>query len=213
MNQINFKAFLHQVKFTNGKSLLIVVFCVSFFSSQLAFAQTHPTISDNEPPIILTPHDIYITSSVPTSVPFSVKALDNFDGKVPVNCDKISGQIFKMGKTVVRCEAYDRVGNRSQSSFVVTVGYEIVQIPSWVKDITKFWINNSIDDNTYSESIRYLIQERIVKVPIVKISDYYKTEIPVWVKTNAHYWVEGKITDDEYSIMLQWMLNRGLIRT
>ena len=213
MNQINFKTFLHKAKFTDKKKLLIVVFCFSFVSSQLAFAQTHPTIIDNEPPIIRTPHDIYITSSVPTNVPFSVKALDNFDGRVSVNCDKISGQIFKMGKTVVRCEAYDRAGNRSQSSFVVTVGYEIVQIPSWVKSTTKFWINNSIDDNTYSETIRYLIQERIVKVPIVKISDYYKTEIPVWIKTNAHYWVDGKITDDEYSIMLQWMLNRGLIRT
>ena len=168
MNQKDFKTIFLQNKFSNGKKLLIVIFCISFMSSQLAFAQNHSTFIDKEPPIILTPNDIYVTSSVPANVPFSVKALDNFDGKVPVNCDKIPGQIFKIGKTVVRCEARDSSGNRSQSSFVVTVGYEIVQIPSWVKGTTKFWINNSIDDNTYSETIRYLIQEKIVKVPILQ---------------------------------------------
>ena len=185
---------------------------MSFFSSPWVLAQPNSLIIDKEPPILLMPADIYVTSSVPTNVPFTIKALDNVDGKVPANCDKIPNQVFKMGKTVVRCEAYDTARNRSQASFVVTVGYEIVQIPPWVKDITKFWANNAIDDNTYSETIRYLIKERIVKVPITKISDYYKTDIPIWIKTNAQFWVDGKISDDKYSIMLQWMINRGLIK-
>jgi len=162
---INFKLIFQCEKIIDLKKLLVIVFCLSFFSSPLVFAQTYSLVIDKEPPILLMPSDIYVTSSVPTQVPFSVKALDNVDGRVNVNCDKIPGQTFKMGKTVVRCEAYDSSKNRSQSSFVVTVGYEIVQIPSWVKTTTKFWASNSINDKTYSETIRYLIQEKIVKVP------------------------------------------------
>ena len=191
--------------------ILSLVFCIFIFSTPMTFAQTN--LIDKEPPILLIPSDIYVISSLPTPVFFTVKALDNVNGQVSVNCDKISGQVFKVGKTVVRCEAYDNARNGSQSSFVVTVGYEIVQIPSWVKITTKFWANNSIDDKTYSETIRYLINEKIVKVPTARISDYYPVDIPIWIKTNAQYWVDGKISDDEYSIMLQWMINRGLIKS
>lgn len=213
MNQKNFKLFFQYTKLIDFKKILLIVLCLSIFSYPLVFAQTLSLVLDQEPPFLLMPNDIYVTSSVPTNVPFTIKALDNVDGKVPVNCDKIPGQIFKVGKTVVRCEAYDNSRNRSQSSFVVTVGYEIVQIPLWVKETTKFWANDAIDDKTYSETMRYLIQEKMVKVPIVKISDYYTTDIPKWIKTNAQFWVDGKITDDEYSIMLQWMINHGLIKS
>jgi len=208
----NLQIFFKCNKLIDVKNFLLIVFCMSF-SSSWVFAQPDSLVIDKEPPILLMPNDIYVTSSIPTNVPFTVKALDNVDGKVPVNCDKIPNQVFKMGKTVVRCEAYDSSRNRSQASFMVTVGYEIVQIPTWVKDTTKFWTNNAIDDNTYSETIRYLIKERIVKVPIAKISDYYKADIPIWIKTNAQFWVDGKISDDEYSIMLPWMINRGLIKS
>ena len=213
MSQKNHKLTFQRKKIFDEKKLLSVIFCISFLSYPLAFAQPSSFVIDREPPILLMPTDIYVTSQVPTSVPFSVKALDNVDGQVPVNCDKISGQIFKVGKTVVRCEAYDNARNRSQSSFIVTVGYEVVQIPSWVKTITKTWANNFIDDKTYSETIGYLIKEKIIKVPLGKNPDHFKADIPKWIKINAQFWVDGKISDDEYSIMLQWMLNNGLIKS
>jgi hypothetical protein len=213
MSQNDSKLTFKGKRIIDMKKFLTVVFCISFFSYPLAFAQSPSFVTDREPPILLTPIDIYVTSSVPAPVSFSVEALDNVDGKVPVNCDKISGQIFKVGKTVVRCEAYDHARNRSQSSFVVTVGYEVVQIPSWVKSITKTWSNGFIDDKTYSETIGYLIKEKIIKVPLGKNSDNFKADIPKWIKINARYWIDGKISDDEYSIMLQWMINNGLIKT
>ena len=213
MTQKNYNSTIHRKKIIDEKKLLSLIFCVSFLSYPLAYAQIPSLASDREPPILLMPTDIYVTSQVPTSVPFSVKALDNVDGRVPVNCDKISGQIFKVGKTVVRCEAYDNSRNRSQSSFIVTVGYEVVQIPPWVKSITKTWATNFIDDKTYSQTIGYLIKEKIIKVPLGKNHDHFKADIPKWIKVNAQYWVDGKISDDEYSIMLQWMINNGLIKT
>ena len=213
MDLKNFKSPFQGNKIIGEKKLLSVIFCISFLSYPMAFAQIPSFVIDRDPPILLMPTDIYVSSQVPTSVPFSVKALDNVDGKVPVNCDKISGQIFKVGKTVVRCEAYDNAKNRSQSSFVVTVGYEVVQIPSWVKSITKTWANNFIDDKTYSETIGYLIKEKIIKIPLGKNSDHFKADFPKWIKVNAQYWVDGKISDDEYSIMLQWMIHNGLIKS
>ena len=192
--------------------IIIPVLFALIISPLPVFAEPSPMIMDIEPPIILIPMDIYVISKTPTAVPFSVKALDNFDGKVPVNCDMISMGVFKMGKTTVRCEAYDKTGNRNQASFLVTVGYEVVQIPTWVKNATELWVDDRIDDATYSKTISYLIQQKIVKVPTVKISDNPMMDIPVWIKTNAGYWVDEKISDDEYSIMLQWMINRGVIK-
>ena len=192
--------------------ITLVLFVAVAFLPGKAFAQTYP-VFDNESPTIMVPTDIYVTSQVPSQVFFSVKALDNVDGTVPVFCDKISmGTTFKMGKTTVRCEAYDKAGNRNQASFVVTLGYEVVQIPPWVKNITSLWVNNTIDDDTYAQTISYLVHNKIVKVPTSRISDFYETEIPVWVKTNAQHWVNGKISDDEYSIMLQWLINRGIVK-
>lgn len=190
----------------------LVLFAALVLLPGNAFAQSYQFF-DIESPTIKVPSDIYVTSQVPSKVFFSVNALDNVDGNVPVSCDKLSmGTIFKMGKTTVRCEAFDKAGNRNQASFVVTLGYEVVQIPSWVKNTTALWVNNSIDDNTYAETIGYLVHNKIVKVPTSRISDYYETEIPVWIKANAQHWVDEKISDDEYSIMLQWLINRGIVK-
>ncbi|MDH3516450.1 MAG: HYR domain-containing protein [Nitrosopumilus sp.] len=169
-------------------------------------------IMDYEPPKLFTPKNIYIVSKEPVQVEFKVNAIDNTNGKVHVQCDKISGSIFKLGKTTVRCETEDSTGNKSRSSFVVTVGYNIVQIPSWVKQPTKFWIENSIDDKTYAKTMSFLIKEQLVDIPFAKNPNNSESEIPVWIKINAKAWIDNKINDDEYSIILQWLINRNIIQ-
>lgn len=195
---------------TNKLKIFFVFLLI--FSIPLVSAEIQSQTTDSIPPKILVPKDIYLESKIPVQVTFVVTAIDNVDGKTQVQCDKISGSIFKLGKTRVTCESLDKAGNRQISSFIVTIGYEIVQIPQWVKTITKFWVENSIDDKTYSQTIQFLIQERIVKVPISKISNYYDVQIPSWIKTNANYWIEDNISDDEYSIMLQWLIKHGIIQ-
>ncbi len=190
------------------KIILVLVFGL-IVSTPMVFAQKE---SMDLPPRLILPGDIYVNSKVPTPVNFIVKATDDFDKNVSIQCDKSSGSVFKIGKTTVRCAAEDSARNKRMGSFVVTVGYEIAQIPQWVKKITKFWVQNSIDDQTYSQTIGFLIGEKILKVPVGKISGYNEAEIPKWIKTNAQYWVEGKISDDSFSIMLQWLINRGMIK-
>jgi hypothetical protein len=57
----------------------------------------------------------------PTSVNFTVSAIDNVDGSVPVNCTPPSGSTFYLGTKSVYCEAIDSSGNMGNGSFQVTV--------------------------------------------------------------------------------------------
>ena len=192
----------------------VVVLSISLFSATASgdMQKNSSKIIDNESPKLFIPKDIYITSKNPVQVDFKVSAIDNVDGKVYVQCDKISNAIFKLGKTTVRCETEDSAGNKSRASFIVTVGYNIVQIPSWVKQPTKLWIENSIDDKTYAKTMGFLIKEQLVQIPFAKSPNYSESKIPVWIKTNAKSWVDNKISDDEYSIILQWLINRNIIQ-
>ena len=193
---------------------LFAVLSISLFSAT-ASGDMQEDLSktiDYESPKLLVPSDIYILSKNPIQVDFKVEATDNMDGKVQVQCDKISGAIFKLGKTVVRCETEDSVGNTSRASFIVTIGYNIVQIPSWIKQPTKMWIENSIDDKTYAKTMGFLIKEQLVQIPFAKNPNNSESEIPIWIKTNAKSWIDNEISDDEYSIILQWLLNRNIIQ-
>lgn len=54
-------------------------------------------------------------------VRFTVTAQDDRDGVVPVRCTPRSGSRFRIGRTVVTCEATDSSGNTGRARFVVTV--------------------------------------------------------------------------------------------
>ena len=193
---------------------LVTVLSISLFSTTASGdMQENPSkIIDYESPKLFIPNDIYILSKNPIQVDFKVEAIDNVDGKVQVQCDKISGAIFKLGKTIVRCETKDSAGNTNRTSFIVTIGYNIVQIPSWIKQPTKLWIEDSIDDKTYAKTMGFLIKEQLVQIPFPKSPNYSESKIPIWIKTNAKSWVDNEISDDEYSIILQWLLNRNIIQ-
>ena len=194
------------------RKIFLMLYSLLLFLIPSSFAQEFEPGVDYLAPKLIMPKDIYIISQFPVPIHFDVKAIDDIDGDVPVQCDKISGSIFNVGKTIVRCVTEDTAGNERKASFVVTVGYEIVDIPTWVKQTTKFWVEGSVDDKTYGSTIKFLIEEKIVKVPVAKTSSHSEIEIPLWIKTNAKFWVEGGISDDEYSIMLQWLINRNIIK-
>ena len=193
---------------------LVAILSLSLFfpTSYGDVKKENPQIVDVITPKLVLPSDIYIFSKNPTPVNFKVYAVDNVDGKIDAQCDKTHNRIFKLGKTTVRCEAEDSAGNKIRGSFVVTVGYNIVQIPTWVKQLTKLWTANLIDDKTYATSIGFLIQKQIIQVPMSKNPNSSESEIPVWVKSNTQLWIDEKITDDEFSIVLQWLINRNIIR-
>lgn len=169
--------------------------------------------ADKTPPNIITQGDIYKISKIPTIIPFSVEAIDNIDGKVRIDCDKTPKTVFNLGKTTVRCLAIDSSGNEARVSFVVTVGYEIVKIPYWLKHTTAFWVADQMSDSEYTKTLQYLLEKEIIHIPAYKqTQNDFAKEIPVWIKTNSQKWIVGELSDDEFSIGIQWMLERGLIQ-
>ena len=41
------------------------------------------------------------------------------------------------------------------------------KIPSWIKNLAKFWVNDSISDQQFAVSLSYLIDKGMVKVPLI----------------------------------------------
>ena len=205
---LNLVAGLSYTKMTHikrqHKALIVIVsLTVMFVSNTDAFAEQSTTVS---PKIILG--DVYAESKIPTQVPFKVVAVDNANKPIPVECNKTQNSVFKTGKTTVRCVAIDSFGNEARGSFVVTVGYEIVQIPYWVKQTTQFWTNNEMSDDEYSQTLGFLVDENIIHVPHTKVSkNSTDSDIPVWVKGIAKKWIKGEISDDEFSIGIQRIIN------
>ena len=110
-----------------------------------------------------------------------------------------------MGKTTVRCVAVDSSGNLIRNSFVVTVGYNIVQIPNWFKQITQFWINQNISDEQYIKTLDFLLSEKVIHIPTFKFKNEKETDIPIWIRINAQKWINDEISDDEFAIVLDWL--------
>ncbi|MDH3764960.1 MAG: hypothetical protein OER82_04030 [Nitrosopumilus sp.] len=109
--------------------------------------------------------------------------------------------------------AVDSFGNEVRDSFVVTVGYEIVQIPDWFKQTAKFWASQTMSDDEYIQTIDFLIDEQIIHIPQTKTpKDKADSNIPMLIKTNAEKWGKGEMSDDEFSIGIQWMLNQWMIQ-
>jgi hypothetical protein len=200
----------------SSKGISLLFFAV-FFVILIQFTildQAFASISaDKTPPTILTQGDIYKISKIPIIVPFSVTAFDNVDSKVQVACDKTPKTVFNLGKTTVRCMAIDSSGNEARVSFVVTVGYEIVKIPYWLKHTTSFWVADQMSDSEYTKTLQYLLENEIMHIPYSKqTKNDLANEIPVWIKTASQKWITGQLSDDEFSIGIQWMLERGLIQ-
>ena len=158
--------------------------------------------------------DLYIKSSTPIQVAFEIKATDEFDNMVPVNCDKTPNSVFELGKTTVRCIAIDSLGNEVRDSFEVTVGYDIVHIPDWFKQTTEFWITEKISEREYVKTLDYLLEEQLMKIPTSKSSNKSaNSSIPIWIETNSEKWVNNEITNDEFSIAIQWIVEHKLEQT
>lgn len=171
------------------------------------------TPADMKAPKLIVPDDIYIKSNHDTRVSFIAKAIDNVDGIIQIDCTKPSNAVFNVGRTKVHCSASDSAGNISTANFTVTVGYEIVKIPRWIKQVTEFWVNEQIDDETYMQTLGYLIKNEYLSIPYSKSpNELTEYGFPNWIKNNGKLWSTEKISDDEFSIGLQWLINRGFIK-
>ena len=222
LDQYSSKPYFHLISIAHGNMVgvwldmkwpILALFAI-FSLLTIQFVSTNEaSAATSVKPQITAPDDIYVISKTPTTVSYSISAIDYTGKEIPVNCDHGTGHLFKTGKTTVRCYAVDSAGNEARTSFLVTVGYEIVKIPKWLKLTTGYWISNQISDSEYTKTLEFLMQNKIILVPFSnKSNELPNSEIPIWIKTNSQKWLDGNASDDEFSIGIQWMLERGLVK-
>lgn len=77
---------------------------------------------DLRPPILKT-RDLVVEATAKDGavVSYAVTAVDDVDGRVPVQCQPASATVFPLGTTHVSCTAADHSGNTARGGFAVTV--------------------------------------------------------------------------------------------
>lgn len=115
-------------------------------------------------------------------------------------------------------------GSEAEASFALRDSGRVV-IPVWIKDVTRLWVADQIDDATYAVSIEYLISSGIIAVPLQGGGGEAgagngdgggggrggPVVIPEWIKQSASWWVDGSITGDEYGRGLQYLIRSGVV--
>ena len=88
------------------------------------------------------------------------------------------------------------------------------KVPSWIKNNAKWWSENQIDDNTFTNGIRFLITEKIVNIPTLssQASEITQEKVPVWIKNNAKWWSEGLISEDDFVKGIEFLVSGGIIQ-
>ena len=94
---------------------------------------------------------------------------------------------------------------------------ETASIPSWIKNNAGWWADGTIDDATFIQSIQFLIQNDIIKIPQAGISSTGQESgsesgtIPSWVKTSAGWWADGAIDDATFIQSIQFLVQQGIL--
>ena len=79
---------------------------------------------DNTPPVLIMPEPIFEDSDTRDGVIVRyagyIQASDD-SGEFELTCEPLSGSIFKVGETIVKCTAIDGAGNTTLGEFLITV--------------------------------------------------------------------------------------------
>jgi len=85
-------------------------------------------------------------------------------------------------------------------------------IPDWVRNNAGWWASDQIDDNSFAQGIRFMIEEKIIVIPDLGQSEELSAQqIPEWIKNNARWWSDKQISDGEFANGLEYMVRNGII--
>jgi hypothetical protein len=85
------------------------------------------------------------------------------------------------------------------------------EIPSWIKNNAKWWADGSIDDNSFTQGLQYLINEKIMNVESKSQKSGESKEIPSWIKNNAKWWADGSIDEKSFISGIEYLVKEGII--
>jgi plastocyanin len=115
-----------------------------------------------------------------------------------------TGEIVVEGISVVEEDTTD--------SFEIPETSSEIKIPSWIKDVAKFWCSDKINDKNFLSAIQYLIENDVIIVPETSLVEGYAQKIPSWIKSNACWWSQDQISDQSFASGLEFLIENGVIR-
>lgn len=139
-----------------------------------------------------------------SAIPIQISDLQN---PVP-SVVPFESEVFPLGKYYIDVE-YS--GTKTTAEFEL-IDSGNVCIPSWIKQLTYYWVTEQISDFSFSDGIEFLIEKEIIVIPETKRNiESKESEIPSWVKINAAWWIEERISDNDFAQALQYLIKVGII--
>jgi len=83
-------------------------------------------------------------------------------------------------------------------------------IPKWVKPSVKWWSEGLLKDSEFLNSMSFLIENKILKIAVVKSSKNSQT-IPEWVRNTSSLWASDKTSDSEFISGIQYLMENGIL--
>ena len=118
------------------------------------------------------------------------------------------------GPTIIKFENIRNTGQETEFGFVVT-GHagpiDEISIPQWIRNNAEWWAAEQIDDETFIQSIEYLIKNKIILIPPTTQETTGDQEIPSWIRNNAEWWAAEQIDDETFVQGLEFLIKRGII--
>ena len=85
-------------------------------------------------------------------------------------------------------------------------------VPEWVKDSTNWWTLTKISDQDFLNSLEYMIENNIIKIPENKVfENENELKMMSWIRNNFSMWSQNESSDDEFFKNTQWLIDNKLI--
>jgi hypothetical protein len=78
-------------------------------------------------------------------------------------------------------------------------------IPGWIKNTVRWWVEGKVSDTEFRQTIQYLIEQRILKVPYFYSANLSEQSLMGWIKSSSSLWADGKISDDEFIGVIKYL--------
>jgi len=93
-----------------------------------------------------------------------------------------------------------------------TMKQTIGKIPEWVKGIANWWSIGNISDEKFTESMEYMIKNKIVIIPEnKKFENTSELKMISFVRNNFSQWSQNEIPNDEFYKNTNWLIENNFI--
>ena len=160
------------------------------------------------------------STSGSVSIPLMLNERQHYDVLV-----EISGILFQQasfqdasfsimaGSTTIQSEFTSKNALRINLALDKDPSPEPKIVPMWIKNNAKWWAHGEIDDRTFTQSVEYLIQNKIVDIPDLPYpASWMDKSVPSWVKNNASWWADDLIEEDDFIKGIKFLVEKGVIQ-